>query len=61
MLGAMIGGALGIVVGDLLAGRSSDPETQVLAPVFGTLAGGPFGAGIGRALHRHDPVLYQRK
>lgn len=59
--GAIIGGALGTAIELLLAGGSSDPETQRVAPVLAALVGVSFGGGVGRAIHQHGPVVYRRK
>jgi hypothetical protein len=55
---AVIGGAAGAVVGGIAAIVSSDPETKVAAPVFGTFLGACFGGGVGRGLHLHGSVVY---
>lgn len=59
--GALVGGAAGAIFGGLVAARSSDPETRVYSPIFFVLTGGALGAGFGRGLHRHGPVVYRRQ
>ena len=59
--GALIGSAAGGILGGVIAAASKDPETRVLTPVVGVFDCGALGAGIGRGIHRHGAVLYQRR
>jgi hypothetical protein len=59
--GAVIGGAAGLAIGVLASARSVDPESRSADPAFGALLGTAIGAGVGRAIHQHGSVLYQRK
>lgn len=61
VIGAVVGGAIGAIIGGLLAGRSNDPEAVTADPGLGILFGASLGAGIGRAIHKHGPVLYRKK
>jgi uncharacterized protein YcfJ len=54
----VVGVAAGAVLGGLAAIGTSDPETKVAAPVFGAILGVCFGAGVGRGIHLHGPVVY---
>jgi len=61
LAGALIGGASGLAIGFLASRGSSDPETRAVTPVFGAIVGSALGAGVGRAIHEHGPILYRRQ
>ena len=57
--GAIIGGAIGSLLGALGATRATDPEVRGYAPFYGPIIGVLLGGAIGSHVHRHGAVVYR--
>ena len=59
--GIIVGAVAGGVMALLGATQLKDPEARGYSGFYGVPIGAFLGAGIGRHIHRHGPVIYESK